>query len=152
MSWTPFPSTISADSPGFPGTSESGDRLGSALYGNHIGIPAEDVGSAKDAGAVCTLDPAGFTVRGGLRARCRDENSPGVPGAARSGDRFGASLVEICNGSEDICSESLMVGVPGRDSGSRKNVGRVLVLDSPAVVIPVTSQAGAGWGTGLMIY
>lgn len=84
-----------SDSPGVSGAVEAGDRFGASLSQAQpststrptalaVGVPGEDVGSATDAGMAHLLDQG----LGEIIAITQD--SPGVAGAAETGDRFGA--------------------------------------------------------------
>lgn len=117
------------DSRGVPGKAESGDQLGSVValvypaggedeLGLLAGAPQEDVGSAKDAGAVTYVEGLGS---GALRGTGLDQGTAGVPGAPEKGDRFGASLATT---SEGLDTE-VAVGVPGEDLGRTKDAGTV---------------------------
>ncbi|MEE4419372.1 FG-GAP and VCBS repeat-containing protein [Streptomyces bugieae] len=97
---------VDQDTEGVPGTSEPEDTFGGALAigdvdGDHVGdlvvgAPGETLGSGtaavKSAGAVTVLrgSPGGLTTAG---AQMYTQDSPGVPGAAEPGDRFGAALL-----------------------------------------------------------
>jgi len=119
---------ITQSSPGIEGAAEPGDRFGEVLTppfdrGEEgldvlVGIPREDVGSARDAGMVEQValfrqpsDPASRLYRQGL------EGSPGVPEA---GDRFGSAVA--------LANTTLAVGAPGEDLGRVKNAGVVDLL------------------------
>ncbi|MFF4288790.1 FG-GAP and VCBS repeat-containing protein [Streptomyces sp. NPDC001633] len=98
--------SVDQDTEGVPGTSEPEDAFGGALAigdvdGDHIGdlvigAPGETLGwgtvAVKSAGAVTVLrgSPDGLTTAG---AQMYTQDSPGVPGAAEPGDRFGAALL-----------------------------------------------------------
>lgn len=105
-----------------PGTSESGDRFGASLAegGTLIGAPGEDVGRIVDAGAVT------WRLRYGLT-----QDSPGVPGAAEKGDRFGAAVSSVTQWSQDGWEPSwtrnsmVGVGAPGEDIGAAADAGAV---------------------------
>jgi hypothetical protein len=89
------------NSPGVPGAGEAGDRFGQALAVGDVdgdgfddltvGVPAEDVGTIFDAGAVNVLKGAagGLTGTGSQQFT---QDSPGVPDTAEDGDLFGAAL------------------------------------------------------------
>ncbi|MFI0216077.1 VCBS repeat-containing protein [Streptomyces lydicus] len=97
---------LNQDTDGVPGTDEPGDAFGGALAigdadGDHlgdlaIGAPGETLGTGtaavRSAGAVTVLRGSrdGLTTAG---ARMLTQDSAGVPGAAESGDRFGAALL-----------------------------------------------------------
>jgi hypothetical protein len=122
--------TITQDSPLVPGAAETGDRFGEVLvprFGEvYVGVPHEDVGSAVDAGTVqalhLALSPpnAAPVVTDLIAASSWNQDSPGMPGKAESGDRFGAAVLPG------------LVGVPGEDVGRRKNAGVVASLTRPA--------------------
>jgi hypothetical protein len=111
------------DSPGVPGVSEQGDGFGSVLtatrQGVLVGTPGEDVGARLDAGAVWFLK----IDRNGAPAAVQSwsQDSPGVPGAAETGDHFGASMSSSGN--------VAVIGVPDEDHGEKTDSGAVLVLD-----------------------
>ena len=85
-------------SPGVPGIDELADRFGSQLLisplrgtsrsGLSIGIPAEDVGRVRDAGAVTVLF-ANSRRLSSAGSKTWSESSPGVPGLAVEQDFFG---------------------------------------------------------------
>ena len=111
--------TITQDSPLVPGIAETGDRFGAVLAGHTtngivVGVPDEDLGTRKDAGTVQRLrtDQLGYFL---IEATDWNQDTPGVPGTAEAGDRFGASLA--WGGS--------VVGVPGEDVGGISNAGLV---------------------------
>ena len=87
-----------------------------------VGAPNEDIGSLADAGAVTIVrDIYSTTLEGGIAL---DQNSPGVPGAAEAGDRFGRSLDTVKVGgpagwrSAYPVRTSARMPVPGRFSCS----------------------------------
>jgi hypothetical protein len=92
--------TFDQDLPGVPGKQEEGDRLGSCVSVADVtgdgraevalGVGGEDFGGLEDAGAVVLLhgSDSGVTGDGG---QVVDQNREGVPGAAESGDAFGAA-------------------------------------------------------------
>jgi FG-GAP repeat len=145
-------SWFSQDSRGVPGAAEKGDRFGSVVavvypaggedaLGVLVGVPQEDVGSAKDAGAVTYVEG----LRGSLSGVGLDQNTSGVPGKAEAGDRFGASVSTVFDGSDT----QVAVGVPGEDLGSTKDAGAVqrFTYDSDDFTPePSLSQGSAGVG------
>jgi hypothetical protein len=129
-----------------PGSAEAGDRFGEVLTGyadngTVVGVPREDVGSRKDAGAMVRLridDEAGWVAN----SPSWTQNSPGVPGVAEAGDRFGAS----------VAAHGRVVGVPGEDIGTIKDAGGVqLFTDSvyPNVFSLVPSVAYSQSSAGI---
>jgi hypothetical protein len=89
------------DSPGVPDTAETSDRFGRAFaVGDFdddgiddltVGVPAEDVGTVFDAGAVNVLKGAagGLTGTGSQQFT---QDSPELPDTAEDSDLFGAAL------------------------------------------------------------
>jgi FG-GAP repeat len=89
------------NSPGVPGAGEAGDRFGQALaVGDFegdgfddltVGVPAEDVGTIFDAGAVNVLKGAagGLTGTGSQQFT---QDSPELADTAEDSDQFGAAL------------------------------------------------------------
>jgi hypothetical protein len=85
------------DSPSVPGAAEKGDAWGASLRflqplgvavpaGLLVGAPGENSG----AGATTFLPTVAGTGLTGVGAKYFDQNSAGIPGAAESGDNFGA--------------------------------------------------------------
>jgi hypothetical protein len=76
----------------------------------YIGVPGEDIGSAKNAGYVdqdsCSSAPRGYS-----------QNTTGVAGHVEAGDRFGAAL--------DTAAGFAYVGAPGEDVGRHADAGEV---------------------------
>lgn len=114
---------------------ETGDRFGAAVaigdfngdsYADlAVGVPGEDVGTIKDAGAVQVLygSAAGIGVTGN---QFLSQATSGSVNAAETGDRFGSSLA-----AGDIAGSSqadLAVGVPYEDVSSAKDAGAVHIL------------------------
>ncbi|MBK8446813.1 MAG: FG-GAP repeat protein [Micropruina sp.] len=115
---------ITQNSPGVPGTSENGDRFGTALAGQGrtivIGTPAEAVGTRSAAGSVTLLSAsaANPTTFAGVAVT---QNTSGVPGTAESNDLFGSAVA--------FRDHYVLVGVPGETIGSAKGAGQAHVLN-----------------------
>jgi hypothetical protein len=110
----------------FKGAAEAGDRFGAAIRSNVIGVPGEDLGKIKDAGAIQMFDGSLF-----------HQNSAAIPGKAEAGDRFGAALsvgyrIRERTGPSFECNQmsSIAVGVPGEDLGAARNAGSVILMPS----------------------
>ncbi len=115
---------LNQNSPGVPGTAEAGDHFGAAIAsgGLLVGVPGEDVGRIKNAGLVQTF---GYP-RSVLESGAYTQNSPGVPGVAEAGDRFGAAVSDgIFQCNEQITAA---VGAPGEDVGQIRNAGSVTLI------------------------
>ena len=114
---------------GVAGTAEANDRFGASMteYAGVVGIPGEDIGRLKDAGAVQL-----FTYNQGdplVPSGAWNQNSPGLPGVAEAGDRFGTSVgigIYQCE-----LGNSAAVGAPGEDVGSIKDAGSVTLALIP---------------------
>ena len=123
------------NTPNINGASEIGDNFGSALavgdFDNNgkddlaVGVPREDIGSVRDAGAVNVI----YGAAGGLTSANDDmwhQNKSGINGVVEAGDRFGSALAAgdfNNNGSDDLA-----IGVPGEDVGTIRNAGAVNVI------------------------
>jgi hypothetical protein len=134
---------ITQDTPGVAGTARENNRFGAAVteHGYAVGIPNERVGNRQSAGAVQTFvdDPA---VAGRLRPGVRlTQNSPGIPGAAEAGDRFGLTLSQ----NTFTCKKtlSLAIGSPDENVGTKKNAGSVtlvVIRPNPAATTPCPAK------------
>lgn len=142
---------------------ETGDRFGTSVSlapdGSRlvVGAPSEDVGGADNAGVVqvwslslsCGYE---YICYGGLgRGATFVQGRAGVPGHARSGTLFGASVAERPGG-----GGSFVAGAPGRRVGAAPAGGSLIVINpaghsqelnqgSPGV--PGTSEKGDRFGT-----
>ena len=91
----------SQDSAGVAGGAEFGDRFGAVVASGDfdgdghadlaVGVPAETIGSTTEAGLVNVLYGSASGLRS-ARDQAWSEDSRGVPGSARAGDRFGSTL------------------------------------------------------------
>jgi hypothetical protein len=130
---------------GLIGVPESGDRFGSAIAVNDdidsntlaIGVPGEDVGRTRNAGAVDLFtDEWGFPDDIDYRPRrAVTQRSPGIPGSVEAGDTFGASLqaTSYCEADEDgsgSASADFAIGAPGEDLGDVLDAGTVTLYDT----------------------
>jgi hypothetical protein len=122
------------DSPGVPGAPAFLDGFGSVLTAGDfdgdgfddlaIGVPEDDV-SGIDPGTVTLLPgTAGGLSVAGLQVWHQD--SPGVPGEAEGGDRFGSALAAGDFDGDGF--DDLAIGVPEEDVGGASDAGAVNVL------------------------
>jgi hypothetical protein len=118
----PATAALAADAAGGGG---AGDFNGDGVADLAVGVPGEDVDGIPDAGAVNVLygSATGITAAGD---QLFTQATPGVPGAAEAGDRFG-SAVATGDFNRDGYSD-LAVGVPLEDLGAVQDAGAVAVL------------------------
>ena len=122
---------------------ETNDRFGSALAAGDVngdgffdlavGVPGEDIGTTRDAGAVTVLfgSPAGITAAG---AQTLYQGAGRAAGSAEEFDQFGTSLASGLLANDDLAD--LVVGVPGEDVGAVGEAGAVnLLAGSPAGLV-----------------
>lgn len=113
------------------GGPEAGDGFGSVIQVGDVnldectdvivGVPSEDVGTAKDAGMVHVIygSPSGLGKGPATSVWVQGKN--GFTGSAEAGDRFGAALSH-----NDVLHSGfprLLIGVPGEDIGGKKDAG-----------------------------
>ncbi|QMV07323.1 VCBS repeat-containing protein [Streptomyces lincolnensis] len=123
--------TYTQDTPGVPGTAETGDYFGADLSAGDVtgdgiddlavGAPGEELGYDDGAGAV-TLLRGSRTGPTGTGAQLLTQDTKGVTGTSEPGDGFGGAvrLLDINgNGHADLTASA-----PGEDSGN----GRAWVL------------------------
>ena len=151
---------LDQNSPGIDGIPETGDRFGESLDSIQVGsttrlavgIGREDIGGASNAGSVQLFSSNGSTLSA---TAALTQDTPGVSGAAESGDSFGSRLAFARPG-PGVSSTRLAVGLPGED-GAAADSGLVQVFpvtdldaettysqDSPGV--SGSSQAGDRFG------
>ncbi|MQA24863.1 MAG: hypothetical protein GEU94_05200 [Micromonosporaceae bacterium] len=150
---------LSQDAPGVGGVGEAGDQFGASLaltsFCEHdgpshvtlaVGVPAEDIGSTRDAGAahLFRTDDDELPLPERWSA---SQNTTGVAGTAEAGDRFG-SLVALGGPWRDDIGEPVVVGVAGEDIGAAGDAGAVQVFgdatSDPGNGDVFVSQAHAG--------
>lgn len=125
----------SQDSPGVPGVAEAGDRFGSVLAstggggGVLVGVPDEDVGSAKNAGAAYYLR-LDTTTGAPIASQSWSQASPGIVGVPEAGDHFGAAIGSRWS--------MVAIGVPDEDYGSKADSGMIQTLEwnTSGAVVP----------------
>jgi hypothetical protein len=112
------------------GGAETGDGFGTTVQIGDIdwdecvdlvvGVPSEDLGTAKDAGMLHVIygSPAGLGK--GKAPSVWTQGNNGFAGGAEAGDRFGAAL---SYGKDRVGYPHLLVGAPGEDLGSKKDAG-----------------------------
>jgi FG-GAP repeat len=135
------------DSPGVPGSGESGDNFGTFVAtGNFngdgftdlaIGVPFEDEGPVSNAGAVNVLygSSLGLTATG---AQFWTQDTSGVLDTAEPGDDFGASLAAgDFNGDG---RSDLAIGVPFEDVGAAVIAGALNVLYGSSTGLTATGN------------
>jgi hypothetical protein len=120
-----------------PGKPEAGDRFGSSLAADAldlgdvsqsfvVGAPGDVVNGRDNAGTVTVFE--GEDGDGPFSSITQlSEATPGVPGTAEAGDRFGYS-VALSAFASGFTPRALAVGVPGEDRGSVVDAGAVALL------------------------
>jgi len=126
---------VHQDARGVPDSGELGDLMGFALGAGDfngdlrgdlaIGVPFEDVGDARNAGAVLVM----YGSAGGLKARGSQwwtQGAAGLLDSPEAGDQFGYALV-----SGDLNGDGradLAIGAHREDTADLKNAGAVAVI------------------------
>ncbi|MFV5994769.1 FG-GAP repeat protein [Streptomyces sp. NPDC056231] len=144
--------SLTQNSPGVPGASESGDQFGASLsvadvtgdgYADlAVGLPGEDFGSLTDAGSILLLrgSATGIATSGN---QSFTQNTSGIPGTAESKDKFG-SLVLLTdtnrNGRADLTASAIGEAV----SGSTVRTGSVWRLLGAATGLTSTGSKSFG--------
>jgi FG-GAP repeat len=142
------PSAWTQDSPGVPGTAETGDQFGASVAtwpscqpdaeSWAIGAPLENVGSAADAGTVTVLD------RGTGTDLMLQQGANGIPGALEAGDRFGAVLLGT-PATPTRAAPYLVISSPLEDVGTRVDAGSVTTLTTACPGGVLAPQSAVGW-------
>jgi Domain of unknown function (DUF1929)/FG-GAP repeat len=139
------------NSSGVPGTPENNDAFGQVLDSVRVGstthlavgIPAEDIGNAADAGSVQLFTSTGTTVTPGVGLT---QDTTGVTGTATAGDQFGRRIVLAPPGLSDTKTR-LAVSAPYKDSGAT-DAGQVQIFPLDDLGAEVTHDQGStGVGT-----
>jgi hypothetical protein len=103
----------------------AGDFDGDSFFDLAVGVPGENIGTIRDAGAVTVLfgSAAGVSTDG---AQTLFQGSGGVAGTAEDFDRFGTSVASGNLAGDDLTD--LVVGAPEEDVGQIGETGAVNVL------------------------
>ncbi|MFC8197962.1 FG-GAP and VCBS repeat-containing protein [Streptomyces sp. NPDC057298] len=119
---------INQSNPEVGGSAEEGDDFGAALSAGDlngdnrpelvVGVPGEDVGTVKDAGGYVVMNGTEHGPYGGL---ARSQSTPNMPGAAESGDHFGAQ-VAVGDYNRDGLWDTA-VSAPGENAGEPRSGG-----------------------------
>lgn len=123
------------DSPGVTNAAQAGDRFGHRVATGDfdgdgfddlgIGVPMEDIGRRRNAGAVNVL----YGSANGLSAdndQFWHQNRPGVKNKAQRGDRFGSAL--HAGDFDGSGHDDLVIGVPFEDVRGIRNAGAINVI------------------------
>ena len=138
-----LPREITQSTPGVVGTSESSDLFGFSLaYGYDlintysswdlvVGAPGEDIGKLNSAGAVTVINGVHDYPPDVFPSQSWNQDSPGVPGAAETGDLFGCSVAtSVVDSYAPGSKQHVAVGAPGEAIGSRTTAGAVQLFSS----------------------
>ncbi|MFJ8250268.1 FG-GAP and VCBS repeat-containing protein [Streptomyces sp. NPDC094466] len=117
------PKWITQDTAGVPGADETGDGLGASAsvgdldgdgYGEVVvGLPGEDVGTAKDAGGVLVFKGRASGITG-ADTKVIGQSTANVPGADENGDAFGGE-VHVVAPAKGVPA-TLAVAAPGENT------------------------------------
>lgn len=117
------PKWITQDTAGVPGADETGDGLGASAsvgdldgdgYGEVVvGLPGEDVGTAKDAGGVLVFKGRASGITG-ADTKVIGQSTVKVPGADENGDAFGGE-VHVVAPAKGVPA-TLAVAAPGENT------------------------------------
>ncbi|MFI0960430.1 FG-GAP-like repeat-containing protein [Streptomyces sp. NPDC021080] len=132
---------IGQNTPGVPGTGESGDRFGTDVSVGDVtgdgyddvvaGVPGEDHAGRTDAGTFAVLRGS-RTGLSGSAVQVFGQNTAGVPGTAENGDAFGARTA--------VVGGYAVVSAPKENSGN----GGVWVFPGTASGITATGSVSYG--------
>ncbi|MFD9001433.1 FG-GAP-like repeat-containing protein [Streptomyces sp. NPDC059582] len=135
---------IGQNTPGVPGTGESGDGFGTAVSVGDVtgdgcadvvaGVPGEDHAGKTDAGTFVVLKGSGAGLTG-AGSQVVSQNTAGVPGTAETGDRFGSRTA--------LVGGHVAVSAPRENSGS----GAIWVFPVSASGVSTTGSVSFGPGT-----
>ncbi|MET9897928.1 FG-GAP-like repeat-containing protein [Streptomyces sp. NPDC006446] len=145
---------INQDTAGVPGVGEAGngdtdygDQFGYSLAAGDVtgdgypdiavGVPGEDLGSVREAGAVVLLK-GGASGLTGTGAQAFNQSTSGVPGASEKGDNFGASVLLADVNANNRAD--LAVGTPQED-GTYQNSGAAWLLRGSKAGLTTTNIA-----------
>jgi hypothetical protein len=127
---------------GVGGRPETGDQFGWSLaaglyngddfYDLAVGVPGEDIGTVRDAGAVNTLHGGDDGLAG--TGQVLFQGDGGLGDAVEADDRFGQALAKgrFSNNFNDDAFDDLAVGVAFEDVGARPDAGVVNLLQGSA--------------------
>lgn len=135
--------------PGFYGAQEAGDRVGSCVAVDDVtgdgraevavGISGEDFSGLTDAGAVALLHGSTSGVVG-EGSKVVHQNTPGVPGAAEKGDKFGeaCTLVDVDgDGHRDLAAAAVAENASAGAVWSLRGTAEGLTTDKATSFAPV---------------
>ncbi|MFF1298705.1 MULTISPECIES: FG-GAP and VCBS repeat-containing protein [unclassified Streptomyces] len=141
------PRMLHQDTPGVPGTGESGDFFGASVAVGDVdgdgcadivaGVPLEDFAGVQDAGTVAVI-PGGASGPTGAGSTVFSQNTAGVPGTAERQDRFGEAVTLLDTDGDGRAD--LVVGAPGENAAA----GSVWAFRSTAA--GVTTKGSLSFG------
>ncbi len=129
------------------GVAETGDLFGDRLAFGLLGRPESSIRLAvsapnEDGAAANTGLVQVFPVTNLDAEVSYAQNSPGIPGAAKAGDRFGASLAVVVGAPE----RAVIVGVPDDADNSQRHGQRHPLRRRHAAILGAGGQRGSRTG------
>lgn len=136
---------LTQNSPGVPGSAESGDHFGATLAMRNgrlaVGAPDEDDGRTRNTGLVQPIVWHEAT-RTYAAYRAISQDTPGVPGSNETEDRFGLQLT-MARGLTASGSYDLLIGAE-EDYGRLTDAGSVTVANISRALFRTITQATSG--------
>jgi len=121
-----------------------GDFDGDGFADVAVGVPGEGIGASEGAGSVEVLMGSALGVNPSDALRLR-QGAGGIPGAAQSGDAFGAALAASDFNGDG--RKDLAIGVPGENVGTLADAGGVNVIYGSTTGLSPTAGPGVQFFT-----
>ncbi|MCG3039415.1 VCBS repeat-containing protein [Streptomyces sp. S1A] len=120
---------------GASGLPENDDRFGYSIaaspYHIAVGVPGEAIGDRTFSGGMQLLRHAINSDGNPTPVGGTHQDTPGINGTAETGDQYGAALAAVQYrppGSSSTTDTLVVVGIPGEDTSTGEDAGRVITL------------------------